>query len=371
VNLQSPLAGLSPHVPVPAYQVIVNGTDITRTLKPRLISLTITDNRGFEADTVELVLDDTDGKLALPKRGVAMQVWLGWQGQPLTDQGSYTIDEIEHAGAPDTLTLTGRSVDFRETMNIRQERSFHGKTVGEIVRTIAKANHLTPAIGTTIEHELIAHIDQSQESDASFLVRLAKQFDCIPTVKHGRLLFIPAGQGKTATGKAMPAVVISRKSGDHHRFAIADRDAYTGVIAYWHDPKQATKQQATVKRKRKTRKTTETATPASSTIPTTQKENELLLGSDTNVKTLRHIYASQKNAERAANAEWQRLQRGAAEFAIELATGRPELRTEMPVTVQGFKAEIDATGWLIIRVAHRVSDSGYTSQLELECHQNI
>lgn len=367
MNLQNPLDNLKGSMPVPDYQVLVNGSEITHILKPRLISLTVTDNRGFEADTVELVLDDSDGKLALPKRGVSMQVWLGWQGQSLTDQGSYTIDEIEHAGAPDTLTITGRSVDFRESMNIRQERSFHGKTLGAIVRTIAQANNLTPAIGTTIEQEPIAHIDQSQESDASFLVRLAKQFDCIATVKHGRLLFMPAGQGKTASGQAMPSVVISRKFGDRHRFVMADRDAYTGVIAYWHDPQKATKQTTTVKRKRKTRKTTEPAAPANPTIPTTKKDNELLLGSDTNVKTLRHIYANQKNAERAARAEWQRLQRGAAEFAIELATGRPELRTEMPVTVQGFKAEIDATTWLIIRVTHRVGDSGYTSVLELEC----
>ena len=96
------------------------------------------------------------------------------------------------------------------------------------------------------------------------------------------------------------------------------------------------------------------------------KENELLIGSDENVKHLRYIYANQKNAERAAKAAWQRLQRGVAEFSITLATGRPELITELPITVKGFKPQIDEGSWLSTKVIHNINDSGYTSQLELE-----
>ena len=160
---------------------------------------------------------------------------------------------------------------------------------------------------------MIEHIDQTNESDAAFLVRLAKEFDTIPTVKDGRLLFVRAGLALTATGKAMPAVMIKRESGDQHRFSIADRDAYTGVVAYWHDKKAAEKK--TVKLKRRKKKTTTTTTDT--TTPTAVvKENELLIGSDENVKHLRHIYANQKNAERAAKAEWQRLQSVITSYSI-------------------------------------------------------
>ena len=34
--------------------------------------------------------------------------------------------------------------------------------------------------------------------------------------------------------------------------------------------------------------------------------------------------------------------------------------------MQGFKAEIDAESWLIVEVAHRLGDSGYTCSLKLE-----
>ena len=367
-SLTNPLDILKGEVQVPQWKVVIDGVDITHKIKPRLMSLTLTDNRGFDADQVELQLDDSDGLLTMPRRGATMRIWIGWKGTPLMDKGSFTVDELEHAGAPDTLTITGRSVDFRESLNVKKERSFHGKKLSEIIDTLAKNNGLFSVISTSLKDEVIDHIDQTNESDAAFLVRLAKMFDTIPTVKDGRLLFVRAGLALTATGKAMPSVVITRSSGDQHRFSVADRDAYTGVVAYWHDQKQAEKK--TVKLKRRPRKKTSTTTTATTTDTTTPaaevKENELLIGSDENVKHLRYIYASQKNAERAAKAHWQRLQRGVAEFSITLAMGRPELITELPITVKGFKPQIDEGSWLSTKVIHTINDSGYTSQLELE-----
>jgi Phage protein D len=367
--LTNPLDILKGEVPEPKYKVVIDGTDITNKIKPRLMNLTLTDNRGFDADQVELQLDDSDGLLTMPRRGASMRVWLGWKGTPLIDKGSFTVDELEHAGAPDTLTITGRSVDFRESLNVKKERSFHGKKLSEIIDTIAKNNGLFSILSTSLKDEVIDHIDQTNESDAAFLVRLAKQFDTIPTVKDGRLLFVRAGLALTATGKAMPAVVIKRSAGDQHRFSVADRDAYTGVVAYWHDKKQAEKKVVKLKRRKRKKKTTTTTTTTTkdTTTPTAVvKENELLIGSDENVKHLRYIYANQKNAERAAKVAWQRLQRGVAEFSITLATGRPELITELPVKVKGFKPQIDEGSWLSTKVIHNVTENGYTSQLELE-----
>lgn len=366
-SLTNPLDILKGEVPVPQWKVVIDGVDITHKIKPRLMSLTLTDNRGFDADQVELQLDDSDGLLTMPRRGATLRVWIGWKGAPLIDKGSFTVDELEHAGAPDTLTITGRSVDFRESLNVKKERSFHGKKLSEIIDTLAKNNGLFSVISTSLKDEVIDHIDQTNESDAAFLVRLAKMFDTIPTVKDGRLLFVRAGLALTATGKAMPPVVITRSSGDQHRFSVADRDAYTGVVAYWHDKKKAEKKKVKLKRrKRKTVTTTEPEVVDTTTPKAVVKQNELLIGSDENVKHLRYIYATQKYAERAAKTAWQRLQRGVAEFSITLATGRPELITELPITVKGFKPQIDEGSWLSTKVIHNINDSGYTSQLELE-----
>lgn len=361
----SPLESLRGTEPAPLFEIQVDGTDITAQLDKRLISLNLTDNRGFEADTVELVLDDSDGKLDMPRRGATLSMSIGWQGQQLMPKGQFTVDELEHTGAPDTLSIRGKSVDMRDAMQAKRETSFHKQSLGTIISSIAARHQLSPAIQSAMAGQAIEHIDQ-HESDAAFLSRLAKEFDAIATVKQGKLVFIKAGQATTASGQPLEAVIINRQSGDGHRFTIADRDAYTGVMAYWHDHKQAQKKQVKVKRRTKKASTTTTTDASLPTAHVHKKENELLVGSRENTKTLRHIYANQRNAERAARAEWERLQRGVAQFSLTLAKGRPELFPELPVTVKGFKPQIDAAAWIITRVVHHISGSGYINELELE-----
>ena len=108
----------------PAFSISIEGRDITTVLDNRLMSLTLTDNRGFEADQLDLELDDADGKIVLPRRGAVITLALGWNGQPLFPKGAFTVDEIEHTGAPDRLTIRARSADFRETLNTRREKSW-------------------------------------------------------------------------------------------------------------------------------------------------------------------------------------------------------------------------------------------------------
>ncbi|WP_421246821.1 phage late control D family protein [Aeromonas sanarellii] len=348
----------------PAYQLLVDGTDVSATIRPRLGGMTITDNRGFNADTIDIELDDSDGQLAMPRRGARLRALIGWQGQPLVDKGEFTIDEVEHSGTPDKLMIRGKSADLRGSLNKLRQTSYHQQTVGSIVDAIAQRHGLTPACAEGLKGMLIDHIDQQNESDPAFLTRLAGQCGALTTIKSGRLLFIGQGKGLTASGKPLPSVTITRQDGDLHRFAVADRDAYTGVVANWHDPKKATTEGSALKRKRKTKPKPEQALPSDTSVD--KEGRELLIGDSENVKVLRHIYANQTNALRAARAEWERLQRGVAEFEITLATGRPELYPEQPTTVRGFKPQIDEANWVLTRVVHNLTNSGYTNNINLE-----
>lgn len=349
---------------IPAYQVTVDGVDVTAALHPRLMSLRITDNRGFEADTIDITLDDSDGQLAMPRRGARLRVGIGWQGQPLVDKGAFTIDELEHSGTPDTLAIRGKSADLRASLNKIRQASYHKTTIGAIVDQVAQRHQLIPAAAERFKGLLIDHADQQDESDPAFLTRLAQECGAACTIKAGRLLFITPGGGVSASGQPLPAVTLTRQDGDAHRFAVADRDAYTGVSANWHDPSTATTEGSTIKRKRKRKKKPEETLPSDVTID--KEGRELLIGDSENVKVLRHVYANKTNALRAARAEWERLQRGVAEFEITLAVGRPELYPEQPARVSGYKPEIDAAAWTLTQVTHDISPSGYTNGLRLE-----
>ncbi|EFB1440878.1 phage tail tape measure protein [Escherichia coli] len=214
-------------------------------------------------------------------------------------------------------------------------------------------------LGKDLSDKPVEHIDQTNESDGSFLMRLARQYGAIASVKNGNLLFIRQGQGKSATDKPLPVITITRKDGDSHRFTLADRGAYTGVIASWlHTREPAKKESTTVKRKRRTKK--QKKEPEA-------KQGDYLVGTDENVLVLNRTYANRSNAERAAKMQWERLQRGVASFSLQLAEGRADLYTEMPVKVSGFKQPIDDAEWTITTLTHTVSpDNGFTTSLELE-----
>lgn len=356
----------------PDFMLKVNSKDVTTNIRDRLISLTLTDNRGFEADQLDIELDDADGQVAMPVRGAVVTLFFGWVGQALIGKGSFTVDEVEHHGAPDTMTIRARSADFRGSLNSRREASYHETTLGDIVTQIAGRNNLKPMLADGFASIGVAHIDQTQETDAKFLTRLASLYGAVAAVKAGRLLFIRPGNGVTIGGKPIPQMTITRKDGDRHSFSIADRGAYTGVSASWLHIKDPKPKKVKLQRKPKVQHLRALQHPAAKkskakAVKTPEaKEGDYLAGSEDNVFTLTTVYSSKATAMRAAKAKWEKLQRGVAEFSLTLAMGRADLYPETPVRVSGFKSVIDAQPWIISKVTHSLSNSGFTTQLDFE-----
>lgn len=356
----------------PDYMVKLAGSDITTDISRRLISLSLTDNRGFEADQLDIELDDADGLMQMPPRGAVLSVFLGWKGQALFHKGEFTVDEVEHRGAPDTLTLRARSADYRGSLNSRRDNSYHDTTLEAIVSAVAARNSLEPAVAEPLKGVKVSHIDQTQETDAAFITRLAELNGGVVAIKAGKLIFIKPGSALTASGKPIPQMTLSRSDGDGHTFNIADRDAYTGVSATWLHTKEPKPKRVKVQRKKKEKHLRALQHPAAKkTTAKAQKvpeakEGEYLAGSDENVFAMTTVYATQKAAMRAAQAKWDKLQRGAAQFSISLARGRADLFPETPLAVSGFKAVIDAQPWIISKVTHSLNNGGYTTGLELE-----
>ncbi|KAI3491514.1 hypothetical protein L1887_44133 [Cichorium endivia] len=317
--------------------------DITQNFSHRLISLTMTDKRGLEADQLDILLDDSDGLLDLPARGARLSLWLGWEGTPLEEKGDFTIDAIHFRGAPDTLTIQGFSADFRGKLNVRREQSWHDTTIGAIVDTIAQRNQLTASVASGLASIAISHIDQSQETDAAFLSRLAERNGAFVSIKAGKIIFMKAGQAVTASGTPLSLMVIERGDGDKHLFSVTDRENYSGVTAKWlqtRDPKQQNPQLSISRQPggqpAAALQHPDAAAPVAEAGGKEQKPQERLVGSAENVFELTTVYASEEQALRAAEAKWRALQRGTVEFSIQLVLGRADLFPETPVLVKRF-----------------------------------
>lgn len=320
------------------FRVLVDGKDITQRAIERLNSLIITDNRGFESDSIEIQLSDHDGKLELPPKGAVIQAWLGWSNEGLVYKGQYTVKEVEHSGAPDVLTIRATSADLKSGLKQKKERSFNNVTLLSVLQVIAFEHELDLNVHESLGQHKIINLVQN-ESNANLLTRLADEHDALASVKNGTLLFMPKGAAQTVSGQSLPTFLITRKQGDNHSYRDTDGgEEITAVRAWYYDAEKA-------------------------------KKLEVVYGdaSNQNIKELRHIHQDKQSATLAAKAKLAELKRTAVTFNYTLALAKPELIPEMTFLFDGLKEQIDDIYWLGTRLVHTLdADNGFTTAIELE-----
>lgn len=198
----------------PTFSITANGADITAAVLDRLVSLDITDTVDETSDSMTLVLEDTAGTLALPKSGAKIEVAVGYNGAN-TRLGAFTVDEVQIEGPPDTVTVTGASTPFVDDRNgggsasftSRKSRSWEGKTIGDIVKTIAGECSLQPVVDKALADIEIPHIAQVGESDANLLIRIARRYGAVLKPADGRLVLASEQGGQTTSGQDLALVL--------------------------------------------------------------------------------------------------------------------------------------------------------------------
>lgn len=326
-------------IKTPVCIITANNKPLNALISSRIISVTVTDNRANEADELSIVLDDSDGALELPKRGVKLNCKMGFLGENIHDKGDFVVDETEWSGTPDLITVKASSANFKSKIKEAKSKSYHRKKFGEIATEVAKNHDLTLVMANDLKNIDLNHIDQTNESDLNLLQRLAKQNGAEMAVKKDRLLIFKAGSAKTASGKDLPTIILTRNDGDQFRYSEQDRESdHTGVSASYQDTGKA-------------------------------KREKAIAGEKGKVKHLKGTFANKEEAERASKAKMAEIKRQMAKFSITTAYGIPEMSTESPVKLSGFKAEVDKLKWIVEKATHSYTKSGgLTTQLDLEAN---
>jgi len=93
--------------------------------------------------------------------------------------GIYTADEVVVKGPPDTVTIRGKAANLGGSIKEQKTRAWDEKTIREVVRTIAGEHKLQPKVAEAYADFFYDHLDQTDESDLNFLMRLAKGHDAL------------------------------------------------------------------------------------------------------------------------------------------------------------------------------------------------
>jgi phage protein D len=286
------------------------------------------------SDTFELRIDDRDGQVTLPRRGVGIEVYLGYAETGLARQGRYVVDEVTVSGPPDTIVIKGKASDMRGSGKTIRSGSWEDVPLSKIVGDIAARNGWQAVCPVSTK---VARADQLNESDFNFITLLAKQYDCTAKVADGKLLVMPRQRGQTASGKAFGAITLTRSDVSRWQFNFGDRNTHRSVGAKHQDKKNGK-------------------------LVVVSLDNDDLPDGLPAVHTDRHIYPNKTAAESAAKARLATFNRSSAGVRFEMP-GRMDLFAERSIIAQGFKVGLDGE-YLTDSVEQVYTQAGWSTTVE-------
>ena len=323
----------------PAFAAEVGGGDVTREVDERLVELRITLTSDRASDALELELEDTAGELTVPAAERELRVSLGYRGSALVPMGVYFHDESERQLLPRRLTIRATAADFRRRSNLKAPNNV---SLGALVSTIAAEHGYIGRVAPELTGIVIAHIDQTAESDLHLLRRLARQYDATTKAAGAHLIFAPRGSGRSAgTARLMPTIVYAPGQRGASvaavlsaRYIVRGRPRYGAVMASYQDVASA----------------------------------ELVhveAGTGTPAYVIREPYPDRPQAEAAAAAWLSRLARQTKEVEMSVS-GNPALVSEAVLVLREWPEAGDSR-WTVLRAQHTLSKPrGYITSVTAE-----
>lgn len=312
---------------IPAFRLLAAGEDATGAIQPRLLSLTITDEDGEKADRLEFELDDKDGAVEIPDMDAEIEVALGFRGRALADMGRFKVDGVSGSHPAQTMRITATAADLKGDIRSPRTRAFEGKTLKDIVATIAGEAGLKPLVSASIAGRSWGYLAQTAESNLHFLSRIAKTLDATAKASGGALIVQRRGDGLTAGGDPLVPPVLFQRSLSDWSWDLDTREVYRCVEAEWSNVHGG--QVHLVKK-----------------------------GEGKPVQRIRHVYGSKAEAEDAAEAKLKGAARAAMTINATVAGFNPALLAGATVTLAGMsRAELNGE-WHLKTVRHSLSGSG-------------
>lgn len=307
---------------MPCFSVTANDADITTLIMDMYESISVTDGTGYESDTCEIALiDDPKRPIEMPKKGAELRIQMGYDNE-MVDMGLFIVSEVSLSGPPEKMTIRGRAVpqltskSGMTSLSSQKTRSWlKGTAISAVVTKIAREHGLEPIVSDLVAALKLPHFDQSDESDMSFLMRIAKRYDVVCKPAGGKLLFVKRGDIE------LPVLTLAKGQVSDWEMTSSTSDSVGTVIAYWHDKKGA-------------------------------KKHEVKIGDGEPVKRLRHIYQDAESAQSAAQASLDQARRSEDKLSLNLP-GNPEISAEKPLTLIHFRDGI-VGDWVIEQCTHSI-----------------
>ena len=321
----------------PVAEISVNGKPVASIFNERLISVSIVDKQGVTSDTICCELDDGPPFAKIPRQGDRIEASIGYAETGVVYFGQYTADDPELRCLPYGMTVNGKGANVRDRAKQHKSRHWDNRTVKDIVSEIAGDLGLSPMIDSEAGAHEYEWFGQQDESDLHVVERLARRHDALFSIKAGRLIFARKGSGRSSGGAALSPVVATRANivEGTCRVTFAHRNSFRKVRCRVQDRGQAR-------------------------LVEVEEDSD---GEGTADYTMPEPFADAAEARKAASARARQLKRDTVRTSVTLY-GDPAIRAGAPFHYDGVRPELDGMEFIIESATHRISKSGYTTDIE-------
>lgn len=224
------------------YRVVVGGTDISRTLDPILIRLSVTLNTDHTSDTATIDIDDTNGRVRLPQVGAEMSVALGWAAGGVAEVFRGTVDDVKSKGARGegrVLTIEAKSAETGGKGKEHQDRHWDDKTLKDVLEDAAKEAGHTIKVDGELGALKRDWWGMSSESFYHFGTRLAQETGGAFKVFGKQAILTRKNAGKSTGGLSLSSVTAAWGQNliNWDLAPMLGRPRYKDVEARWFDRK--------------------------------------------------------------------------------------------------------------------------------------
>lgn len=328
----------------PFIHITVNGQEVSGGFYSRLVSAVARDEAGQDADKITFTLDDAENAIELPPEKATIVVNGGWLDGEQGLIGTYEMQSIELKGDVDDgefVVIQASAADLKRKLKGVDREHFEEKTFGEIVEAVAKRNGMTARVDAELAKIKIPYRARIDTSEIDFLTTLADEHGGVVKPMGDQLVVSKRGAAKSVSGKNLAPILIEKSDCKSWSIEPSGRAQYGKVKAAYID--------------QKTGKRVKVEAPT---------------GMDGPDFTLKNPLPNKEQAEKAAQAEAQRLTRNTGEGHFQLARGRFDAQAEADVIAgESFRTGIRGA-WRSDAVEQAWGADGWLTKVEVKAKED-
>ncbi|MGX9944845.1 phage late control D family protein [Bradyrhizobium denitrificans] len=335
----------------PIYRIMKDGVDITGQFNDRTLQIKVDLQAGNgNDDQCTVLIDDRDWRIARPLTGDVLGVWLGYVEVGMAYMGTFEIDDVTFLGPPRQIKLTGKSTGSNDIQKAPVIREFDNKSIGDILGQMAGQTGLGVSISEGLAGIKIPFKNQGV-SNLHMIHELERLTGAVAKVVDGKLMFIKRDGAETASGVALPTLVLQPEHFGTWQVRYTAKPGYGQVKASYFDKDEMVRKWV-------------------GSVVGGEVGGPGLANKFGGAFNIGQLFNSKEEAEKAAASQAENFKRAEVNAQFDLAKGDPWIRDQQTLIVSGMRDGINGS-YVIDKATHTyVKSTGIKSNLECKAPGN-